>query len=127
MFEEVKPLVMIVGSDLSSLTWLDHLLSREGHRVTLCCSPAEALKAVAGLKLDLVIVGSGRPEHSGEALIRKIKTLSPQTNILLLMEAGDDPVFADAIASGAEGLLRRSYSESQVMQRVDQALHAHQT
>ena len=127
MSEEEKPLVLIVDRDLSTLTSLDSLLSREGYRVTTCSSSAEALKAMAGQKLDLVIAGRAGPERNGAALVSKLKRLSPETNVLLLMDSNYDSVVADAIAAGADGLLRRSYSESQVIQRVEQLTHVIQT
>jgi len=124
MSEEEKPLILIVDQHLSTLTSLDSLLSREGYRVTTCSSSAEALKAAAGLKLDLVITGRAGPGLQGSALVAKIKSVSPETNVLLLVESNDDSIVAAAIAAGADGLLRRSYSESQVIQRVERLLHA---
>jgi CheY-like chemotaxis protein len=124
MSEEERPLILIVDRNLSTLTSLDSLLTREGYRVTTCSSSAEALKAVAGQKLDLVIAGRAGPERNGAALVSRFKRVSPSTNVLLLMESNDDSVVTDAIAAGADGLLRRSYSESQVLQRVERLIHA---
>jgi two-component system sensor histidine kinase/response regulator len=126
MSEEKKPLILIVDRQLSTLTSLDTLLSREGYCVTTCSSSAEALKAVVGQRLDIVIAGRGGPERHGAVLVSKIKTLSPETRVLLLIESNDDSddsIVADAIAAGADGLLRRSYSESQVIQRVEGLIH----
>lgn len=124
MSEDKKPLILIVDRQLSTLTSLDALLSREGYRVTTCSSSAEALKAVAGQKLDLVIAGRAGSEHHGAALVSKIKALSPETSVLLLIESSDDAIVAAAIAAGVDGLLRRSYSDSQVIQRVERLIHA---
>jgi DNA-binding NarL/FixJ family response regulator len=123
MSGEMKPLILIVDRQLSTLTSLDYLLSREGYRVTTCSSGAEALKAAAGQRIDLVIAGRGGAEPNGASLVSQFKTLSPGTSVLLLVESNDDSMIADAIAAGADGLLRRSYSESQVIQRVDQLLN----
>ena len=127
MSEEKKPLILIIDRHLSTLTSLDSLLSQQGYRVTTCSSSAEALKAVAGQKLDLVIAGKSGPERNGAVLISMIKRLSPETSVLLLMESNDDAMVAEAIAAGADGLLRKSYSESQVIQRVERLLHAVKT
>jgi CheY-like chemotaxis protein len=122
MSDEKNPLILIVDRDLETLTSLDSLLSREGYRVTTCSSSAEALKAVAGQKIDLVIAGRSGSERNGAILVAKIKTLSPETSVLILVEPNDDSIVADAIAAGADGLLRRSYSEGQVFQRVERLL-----
>ena len=127
MSEEQKPLILIVDRHLNTLSSLDSVLSREGYRVSTCSSSAEALKAVAGQRLDLVVAGSVGPEPQGTVLVSKIKALSPETSVLLLMDSNDNSIVAEAIAAGADGLLRRSYSESQVLQRVERLLHVVQT
>ena len=127
MSEEKKPLILIVDRHLGTLTSLDFLLSRQGYRVTTCSSSAEAQQAVAGQRLDLVIAGRVGSEPNGASLVSRIKTLSPETSVLLLTESDEDSIVAEAIDAGADGLLRRSYSESQVIQRVEQLLHAIQT
>jgi response regulator RpfG family c-di-GMP phosphodiesterase len=122
MTDEKKPLILIVDQHLETRTALDSLLSREGYRITTCSSSAEALRAIAAQKIDLVIAGRSGPERNGAILVAKIKTLSPETRVLLLVEVNDDSIVADAIAAGADGLLRRSYSEGQVFQRVERLL-----
>jgi DNA-binding response OmpR family regulator len=126
MSEEQKPLILIVDRHLDTLTTLDSLLSREGFRVTTCSSSAEALKAVAGQRLDLVIAGSVGPDRLGTVLVSKIKALSPETSVLLLMDSNDSSIVTEAIDAGADGLLRRSYSESQVIQRIERLLQVAQ-
>src|SRR6188768_1133787 len=108
MSEDLKPRILIVDRQLETLTWLDSLLSREGYRVTTCSSSAQALKSVAGQRLDLVVAGRVGPDRSGAALVSQLKALSPETSVLLLMDSNDTAIVAEAIASGADGLLRRS-------------------
>ena len=127
MSEEMKPLILIVDRQLSTLTSLDSLLSQHGYRVTTCSSSTEAMKAVAGQRLDLVIAGGDGPERPGSTLAAEIKALSPETSVLLLVETDDDSMVAGAIAAGVDGLLRRSYSDRQVIQRVERLLHVVQT
>jgi DNA-binding response OmpR family regulator len=127
MSEEQKPLILIVDRHLNTLSSLDSLLSREGYRVSTCSSSAEALKAVAGQRLDLVVAGSVGPDRLGTVLVSKIKALSPETSVLLLIDSNENSIVGEAINAGADGLLRRSYSESQVIQRVERLLHVVQS
>src|SRR5687768_10831558 len=105
MSEEQKPLILIVDRNLNTLTSLDSLLSREGYRVTTCSSSAQALQAITGQRLDLVVAGDVGPESHGAVLASKIKALSPETTVLLLLDSNDDSIIAEAIAAGADGLL----------------------
>lgn len=124
MSEDAKPLVLIADRHLSTLTRMDSLLSRQGYRVTPCSSAVETLKAVAGQRIDLVIVGAVGTEQEGSALVSRLKSASPETNVLLLTEANDDSAVTRAITAGADGILRRSYTEDQVIQRIERLLHA---
>ncbi len=123
MSEEKRPLILIADRQLATHLSLDALLSLEGYRVTMCSSSSEALKAVAREKLNLVIAGRVGPlPHS--TLVSQIKTISPETNVLVLIESDEDSMLAESIAAGADGVLRRPYSESQVIERVNGLLHA---
>ena len=123
MSEEKRPLILIADRQLATLLSLEALLRLEGYRVTMCSSSSEALKAVAREKLNLVIAGRVGPlPHS--TLVSKIKTISPETNVLVLIESDEDSMLAESIAAGADGVLRRPYSESQVIERVNGLLHA---
>ena len=126
MSEERAPWVLIVDRRLGTLLSLDGLLSRNGYRVTTSSSSAEALEEVASRKPDLVISGRSGPEPSVD-LVSRIKALSPETSVLLFVESDDDSMIAAAIAAGADGLLRRSYSDRQILRRVEQLLPVAQT
>lgn len=126
MTSEKNPQILIVDRQLQILNALDSLLSRKGYRVSTCCSAQEAMQAVAGGAIDLVIAGGVGAERNSAALAVRIKRLSPSTSILLLMDAEDESFVAHAVAAGADGLLRRSYTESQVMQRVERILQGAQ-
>jgi len=126
MTEDKKPRILVLDWQLSTLTSLDSLLSREGNHVTTCATAAAAMGVLSGHKFDLVIAGRCGPERDGAVLVSKIKTLSPETRVLLLIEPEDDPMIADAIAAGADGLLRKTYTEGQVLQRVERLLRVAQ-
>jgi len=126
MTEEKRPLILIADRQLATLLSLDALLSLEGYRVTTCSSSFEVLKAVARKKVDLVVAGRVGPERHA-TLVSKIKTISPETNVLVLTESDEDSIFAESIAAGADGLLRRPYSERELVERVNRLLHVMQT
>ena len=122
MSDDRRPLILIADRRLGTLLSLESLLSFEGCRVTPCASSFAVLKAVARRRPDLVIagrVGPGRPPD----LVSHIKAQSPATSVLLLMESRDDALVAQAIAAGADAVLRRPYSERQVIEQVNRLLN----
>src|SRR4051812_45000590 len=93
MTDERQPLILVVDGDLGKLSYLDSFLGRKGNRVATCSTPADALKAVTGHAVDLVIIGKLGDEAEEMALVWKVKERTPETRVLLL---NDHP---DAVAS----------------------------
>jgi DNA-binding NtrC family response regulator len=122
MSDEKKPLILVVADDLGRLTYLDSLLGRKGNLITTCSTRADAEKAVAGHKLDLVIVGKMGEEGDENALIWKVKNLSPGTKIIQLV---DNPDWAASVAplnAGADELLSKPYSEEDLLESIQRLL-----
>ncbi|HEV3026421.1 MAG TPA: hypothetical protein VG457_02555, partial [Planctomycetota bacterium] len=110
------------ADDLGRLTYLDSLLGRKGNLITTCSTRADAEKAVAGNKLDLVIVGKMGEEGDENALIWKVKNLSPGTKLIQLV---DNPDWAASVAPldpGADELLSAPYSEEDLLKSVERLL-----
>ena len=72
IFDEQKPLLLVVTDDLQRLTRLDDMLVREGHLVTTCSTLADAEKMIAGKRVDLVIVSKMGDVGEENALIWKV-------------------------------------------------------
>jgi|SRR5579859_5299327 len=122
MSDAKKPLILVVADDLRRLTYLDSFLGRKGNLITTCSTRADAEKAVAGHKLDLVVVGKMGEEGDENALIWKVKSLSPGTRIIQLV---DNPDWAASVAplnAGADELLSAPYSEEELLESVQRLL-----
>jgi DNA-binding NtrC family response regulator len=122
MSDEKKPLILVVADDLGRLTYLDSLLGRKGNLITTCSTHADAEKAVAGNKVDLVIVSKMGEEGDENALVWKIKNLSPGTKSIQLV---DNPDWAATIAplnAGADELLTAPYSEEELLESIQRLL-----
>jgi DNA-binding response OmpR family regulator len=122
MPDEKKPLLLVVADDLGRLSALDSLIGRKGYLITTCSTHADAEKAVAGHKVDLVLVSKMGEEFDEIALIWKIKNLSPSTKVILLAHSLD---WADSVAplnSGADELLSAPYSDMEILATIERLL-----
>ncbi|HLY09157.1 MAG TPA: hypothetical protein VKW04_07650 [Planctomycetota bacterium] len=113
-----KPLILVVDGDLGKLTTLDSLLGRAGNLITTCSTFPDAQKAVAGNKVNLVIIGRMGDEGEELALTWKVKDISPSTKVLLLKDSKD---YADSVAPldpGADELLSAPYTNDELLATV---------
>jgi len=79
-----KRTILCVDSNEQSLSIRKIMLETRGYRVVACAAPQEALQAFQKGGVDLVLTDLAAPGVAGENLIEQIKTLSPQTPVILL-------------------------------------------
>jgi DNA-binding NarL/FixJ family response regulator len=64
-----------------------------------------AIAAVAHLAVDIVLVDIGLPDISGIEVIRALKALAPDCNVLVVTTFGDEKTVTAALEAGADGYL----------------------
>lgn len=69
---------------------------------------ADARKCLSREKFDLIILDLNLPDSSGLATIFQLKSVAPDTGILVLTGSVGDELKADALKSGASGYLTKS-------------------
>ncbi|MEK7780008.1 MAG: response regulator transcription factor [Verrucomicrobiota bacterium] len=74
-----------------------------------CASGEEALRVVAQLKPDVVLMDIFLPRMSGIECTARLKTILPKTPIVILTTSDDDEIVFRALEAGADGyLLKRT-------------------
>jgi CheY-like chemotaxis protein len=86
--------VVVVEDDPEVLRVVTQALESEGAQVLAVTAPGQALAAIAGVMPDVVLIGLEMAGLDGVALIRKVRTLSPE-------KGGRVP--AAALSTGALG------------------------
>lgn len=120
-------MILLVDDDPTSLRLLEMTLRREGHRVTSCRSPREALRQlVGGPRVDLVIADINMPEMSGLAFIAEIRS-NPDlrgTPVMMCSSASDPATVRGAIDAGARDYIVKPIVPDVVVAKVDGVLAA---
>ena len=122
MVDEQKPLLLVVTDDFQRLSRIDDLLVRKGYLVTTCSTHADAEKAIAGRKVDLVIVSKMGDVGDENALIWKVKQLSPNARAILLEDHPDWAASVAPLNSGADELLSAPYTDDELLECVNNLL-----
>jgi DNA-binding NarL/FixJ family response regulator len=107
----------------------DHPVLREGlaqrinsERDLAVCGEAEsardALRAVANLQPDIVVLDLSLPNGHGLELIKDLKTLQPEVRVLVFT-MHDESIFAErAIRAGARGYLMKQESPERLLEAI---------
>jgi len=109
--------ILVVDDEPQMLIAINEALRHKGYGVTTAGSVMEALCRLKERYYHLVLTDMRMPELSGMDLLKKIKSLSPQTPVVLLTAYGTIQNAVDAMRHGAFDYLLKPFS-SEALERV---------
>jgi two-component system, NtrC family, response regulator HydG len=118
----VPPLVLIVDDEKSNLESLGKIFEREGWRVALAGSGLAALEAVRREPVSVVVTDLMMPGMSGEELLRAVKAVSPETEVVLMTAYGTVETAVAAMKEGAYDFITKPVKRHAIVKTVRQAL-----
>jgi two-component system response regulator HydG len=118
----VRPLVLIVDDETSNLESLGKIFEREGWRVALARSGAAALDALRAERAAVVVTDLMMPGMGGDELLRAVKALAPETEVVLMTAYGTVETAVAAMKEGAYDFLTKPVKRHAIVKSVRQAL-----
>jgi DNA-binding NarL/FixJ family response regulator len=86
----------------------------------------EAIQMAEELKPDLIVLDIGLPKQNGIEAARQIRRLSSSSKIVFLSQNNDLDIVRAALATGAEGYVRKTDAKSELVPAVDAVLRGKQ-
>jgi len=118
----VPPLVLIVDDEKPNLESLGKIFEREGWRVALAESGAAALEVLRRERVSAVVTDLMMPGMSGEELLRAVKAVSPETEVVLMTAYGTVETAVAAMKEGAYDFITKPVKRHAIVKSVRQAL-----
>jgi len=118
----VPPLILIVDDERPNLESLEKIFLREGWRVALAASGAEALEAVRRERPSVVLTDLMMPGMGGDSLLRAVKAISPETEVVLMTAHGTVESAVSAMKDGAYDFITKPLKRQAVVKSLRQAL-----
>lgn len=116
--------ILVVDDEPQMLIALNETLRRKGYSVTTAGSAMEAICRLREKYYRLVITDMRMPELSGIELLKKVKSTTPQTPVVLLTAYGTIQSAVDAMRLGAFDYLLKPFSSESLETVVQRALGA---
>jgi putative nucleotidyltransferase with HDIG domain len=114
--------ILVVDDDPSVRDVLAEYFREEGYRCEVARDGLEALEKLRGRGFDLVVSDIDMPRMDGVALLREIKSVSPDTEIILLTGILDVDTAIRSMRLGACDYLTKPFNLSEVCVTVERAL-----
>jgi two-component system response regulator HydG len=116
------PLILLVDDESSNLESLGKIFEREGWRVALASTGAAALDALRRERAAVVVTDLMMPGMSGEELLRAVKTLAPETEVVLMTAYGTVETAVSAMKEGAYDFITKPVKRHAIVKSVRRAL-----
>ena len=113
--------ILIVEDEPPIRRLLRATLAAHEHRTLEASTGAEALTALRHHRPDLVLLDLGLPDLDGQALIGRIRELSP-VPIVVLSSRGDEAAKVAALDAGADDYVTKPFGADELMARLRAAL-----
>lgn len=116
--------ILIVDDEPNIVISLEFLMKREGFQVAVAVDGEEALKKIAELQPDLVLLDIMLPKQSGFEVCQEIRA-NPEWDhikIIMLTAKGRDAEVQKGVALGADAYVTKPFSTKELVARVRSVL-----
>ncbi|MEZ4405977.1 MAG: sigma-54 dependent transcriptional regulator [Polyangiales bacterium] len=114
--------VMVVEDDRSNLESLERLLSREGYRVVTAPDARTALDLLRRQRVPVVVTDLMMPGLSGLDLLKAIKAVAAETEVILMTAYGTVETAVEAMRGGAYDFVEKPLKRVQIVKSVAKAV-----
>jgi two-component system response regulator HydG len=118
----VEPLILIADDERPNLDSLSRIFAKEGWKVATAESGAQALEVLRREHVAVLVTDLMMPGMSGEALLRAARTVSPETEVVLVTAFGTVEAAVSAMKEGAYDFITKPVKRHAIVKSVRQAL-----
>jgi len=125
MDTENSAVVLIVEDDPSNLSSLERIFEREGLRTLRAIEGQAALEHCRRRRVDVVLTDLMLPGMSGIDLIKALKTVAPDVEVVVMTAYGTVETAVEAMREGAYDFVEKPLKRMQIVKTVRKAAERH--
>ena len=118
----MKPTILIVDDDSSNLASLVEIFQRLELRALAATNGQEALETLRKAHVEVVLTDLMMPGMSGVDLLKNIKSIAPETEVIIMTAYGTIERTVEAMREGAYHFVTKPFTRAQVERVVTRAL-----
>ena len=118
----MQPTILVVDDDASNLASLVKVFERLELRVLPATSGEEALATLRGAAVQVVLTDLMMPKMSGVDLLKNVKALAPDTEVVLMTAYGTIERAVEAMREGAYDFVTKPFRRAEIERVVKRAL-----
>ena len=114
--------LLVVDDEQGNLDSLERIFAREGYQVLLALGGEKALEHLRREPVDVVLTDLTMPGMSGQELLRAVRAVAPESEVVLMTAYGTVEAAVAAMKDGAYDFLTKPLKRHAVLKSVAQAL-----
>jgi DNA-binding NtrC family response regulator len=115
--------ILVIDDDLDTCNFLREIFEEEGWPVSEALNAESALAAVQSQKFDLIVSDINLNDHvNGIALLKKIRHISPSSQVILISGFGTLETAIEAVREGAFDFISKPFNVHEVIATARRAL-----
>ncbi|MEZ4474629.1 MAG: sigma-54 dependent transcriptional regulator [bacterium] len=118
----VQPTLLVVDDDASNLASLMRIFERMDLRCVAASGGREALDVLRRVPVDVVLTDLMMPDVSGVDLLKHVKALAPDTEVVLMTAYGTIERAVEAMREGAYDFVTKPFRRAQIERVVRRAV-----
>jgi two-component system response regulator HydG len=118
--------VLVVDDEVPNVESLRRIFEREGFRVRTATSGQKALDACRHQEVHVVVSDLMMPGMNGIELVRALKTIVPDAEVVLMTAFGTVEKAVEAMRAGAYDFVEKPLKRMQIVKTVRKAAERHQ-
>src|SRR4051795_11662190 len=119
---ESRGTILVVDDEQANLDSLDRIFAREGYRILLARSGQAAVETLRAEPVDVVLTDLMMPAMSGQELLRAVRAVAPDAEVVLMTAYGTVEAAVAAMKDGAYDFLTKPLKRHAVLKSVQQAI-----
>ena len=118
----VQPQILVMEDESSVAQGLEMILREQGYGVDLAMTGQGALDSLSGKGFDLLVADLRLPDMDGMEVIKRVKSESPETEVVVITGYAGVSSAVDAMKGGVADYLPKPFTEEEFMAAVEEAL-----
>ncbi len=122
--EQIPPLrILVVDDDPTIGSFMQNLLERTGHQISVASNGAAALERYRSEQFDMVLTDLSMPGINGVELVRALRSFDPEMTVMVFTGQALEDQVEQALAAGAVSVLRKPFELHEVLEAIRVAWH----
>ncbi len=118
----LKDKILVADDEKSMREFLDIMLKKEGYKVTLASNGEEVMKLIEKDIFDLALVDIRMPRQDGISALKRIKSISPETVVIMMTAYASADTAIKAMKEGAYDYITKPFKIDEIKLIIQNAL-----